>query len=170
MELKQLWENPTCEGRLICPGGHVSSLNKRNPIQSGLRLALGAFCTSPVSSLYTETNKAPSGECRLKLSMHNYLKTSACIDIPAHYALNESDWTTKFICPQAKWERSHDKTPTPPIALKVEAAMTSAEINAELICPLGTPSFPPGIHDYDSMIHNHWRRKQMYDLQTRSPG
>ena len=25
----------------------------------------------------------------------------------------------------------------------------SAEINAELVCPLGTPSFPPGTHDYD---------------------
>ena len=34
IELNQfeLWENPTCERRLICPGGHVSSLNKCNPI------------------------------------------------------------------------------------------------------------------------------------------
>ena len=37
---------------------------------SGLRLALGAFCTSPVSSLYTEANEAPLEERRLKLSMH----------------------------------------------------------------------------------------------------
>ena len=37
IELNQLWENPTCEGRLICPGGHVSSLNKCNPIQSVLQ-------------------------------------------------------------------------------------------------------------------------------------
>ena len=41
---------------------------------SGLRLALGAFCTSPVSSPYTETNEAPLEERRLKLSMHYYLK------------------------------------------------------------------------------------------------
>ena len=34
IERKQRWENPTCEGRLICPEGHVSSLNKCNPIQS----------------------------------------------------------------------------------------------------------------------------------------
>ena len=32
--LEQLWENPTCEGRLICPEEHVPSLNKCNPIQS----------------------------------------------------------------------------------------------------------------------------------------
>ena len=49
---------------------------------SGLRLALGAFCTSPVSSLYTEANEAPLEERRLKLSMHYYVKTRACIDNP----------------------------------------------------------------------------------------
>ena len=56
---------------------------------SGLRLVLGAFCTSPVSSLYTETNEAPLEERRLKLSMHYYLKTCACINNPARYALHE---------------------------------------------------------------------------------
>ena len=39
IELNQLWDNPTREGRLICPGGHVSSLNKFNPIQNGRRFA-----------------------------------------------------------------------------------------------------------------------------------
>ena len=37
---------------------------------------------------------------------------------------------------------------------KVKAAMASAEINAELVCPLGTPSFPMGTHDYDRKRHN----------------
>ena len=32
--------------------------------------------------------------------------------------------------------------------------MASAEINAELVCPLGTPSFPPGTHDYDPKRHD----------------
>ena len=32
-ELKQLWDTFTCVGRLICPEGHVSSLNESNPIQ-----------------------------------------------------------------------------------------------------------------------------------------
>ena len=43
---------------------------------------------------------------------------------------------------------------TPPIGLNVEAAKTSAEINAELVCPLGTTSSPPGTHDYDPTRHN----------------
>ena len=50
-----------------------------NTHNSGLRLALGAFCTSPVSSLYTEANEAPLEERQLKLSMHYYLKTRACL-------------------------------------------------------------------------------------------
>ena len=43
-----------------------------------LRLALGAFYTSPVSSMYKEANEAPLEERCLKLLMHCYLKTRAC--------------------------------------------------------------------------------------------
>ena len=32
--------------------------------------------------------------------------------------------------------------------------MTSAEINAKLVCPLRTPNFPPGTHDYDPKRHD----------------
>ena len=78
---------------------------------SGLRLALGAFCTSPESSLYTEANEAPLEERRLKLSMLYYVKTRACIANPTHHALHEFDQTTRLICSQAKWKRRHDPTP-----------------------------------------------------------
>ena len=46
------------------------------------------------------------------------------------------------------------RPPAPPIGLKVEEAMTSAEINTELVCPLMTPNFPPGTHDYDPKRHD----------------
>ena len=122
---------------------------------SGLRLALGAFCTSPVSSLYTEANEAPLEECRLKLSMHYYVKTRACIDSPAHHALHEFDRTTRDLyAPRPNGRGGMTRPPAPPIGLKVEEAMTSAEINAELVCPLRTPNFPPGTHDYDPKRHD----------------
>ena len=35
-----------------------------------------------MSSLYTEANEAPLEERRLKLSMHYYVKTRACIENP----------------------------------------------------------------------------------------
>ena len=111
-----------------------------------------------MSSLYTEANEAPLKERRLKLSMHCYLKTHAGIDNPEHHALYKFDRTTKFIlyfiCSQAKWERRHDPIPAPPVCLKVEEAMTSAEINDELVCPLRTPNFPAGMHDYDPKGRN----------------
>ena len=44
------------------------------------------------------------------------------------------------------------RPPAPPIGLKVEQAMTSAEINAELVCPRRTPNFLPRTHDYDPKI------------------
>ena len=40
-----------------------------------------------------------------------------------------------------------------PIGLKVEEAMTSAEIDVEMVCPLKTQSFPPGTHEYDPKKH-----------------
>ena len=121
----------------------------------GLRLALGAFCTSPVSSLHTEDNEAPLEERRLKLSMHYYVKTRACIDNPAHHALHEFDRTTRDLyVPRPNGRGGMTRTPTPPTGLKVEEAMTSAEINAELVCPLRTPNFPPGTHDYDPKRHD----------------
>ena len=43
--------------------------------------------------------------------------------------------------------------PQPPVGLKVEAAMASAEINAELVWTLRTSSFPPGMHDCDPRSH-----------------
>ena len=78
--------------------GTASSANLRqldSTHNAGLRLALGAFCTSPVSSMYTEAKETPSEERRLKLSMHYYLKTRTCTDNPAHHALHEFDPTTR---------------------------------------------------------------------------
>ena len=126
-----------------------TNLRQQDSIHNSvLRLALGAFCTSPVSSLYTEANEAPLEERRLKLSMHYYVKIRACIDSPAHHALHEFDQTTRDLyAPRPNGRGGMTRPPAPPIGLKVEEAMTSAEINAELVCPLRTPNFPPGTHD-----------------------
>ena len=81
---------------------------------SELRLALGAFCTSPVSSLYTEANEAPLEERRLKLSMHYYVKTRACIGNPAHHALHEFDRTTRDLyAPRPNGRAWPDPQPLP---------------------------------------------------------
>ena len=123
---------------------------------AGVRLALGAFCTSPVSSMYTEANEAPLEECQLKLSMHYYLKNRACTDNPAHHALHEFDPMIRDLYfPRPNRRGGMTRPSTQPIGLKLEETMTSAEIEIELVVfPLRTPSFPPGTHEYDPKKHN----------------
>ena len=107
-------------------------------------------------SLKTETNEAPLEERQLKLSVYNYLKTRACIDNPVHHALHEFDQTTRDLhAPTPNGRGGMTRPLAPPIDFKVEAAMASAEINAELVCPLRrTLNFPPRTHDYDAKKHN----------------
>ena len=139
---------------------------------SGLRLALGAFCTSPVSSLYTEANEAPLEERRLKLSMHYYVKTRACIDNPAHHALHEFNRTTRDLyAPRPNGRGGMTRPRASPIGLKIEEAMTSAEINAELVCPPeDTKLSTRNAWLRSQETRPHWRSKLMHDLQTRGPG
>ena len=121
---------------------------------AGVRLALGPFCTSPVSSMYTEANEAPLEERRLKLSIHYYLKTCACTDNPAHHALHKFDPTIRDLyLPRPNGRGGMTRPSTQPIGLKLEEAMTSAEIDVGLVCPLRTPCFPPGTHEYDPKKH-----------------
>ena len=44
--------------------------------------------------------------------------------------------------------------PDPPMGLKVEWAIASAEINPKVFCPARISSFPPGMHNYDPERHN----------------
>ena len=61
----------------------------------GSWVAHGAFCTRLLSSMYTVANEAPLVEHRLKLSMHNILKTRSCFNNAARHAPSESDRTTR---------------------------------------------------------------------------
>ena len=89
----------------------------------------------------------------VELLLHYYLKTRACIDNPAHHAhMNLND--KRYVSPLAKWKRRHDATSNPTLSLKLEAAMTFAEIDVESVWPLRTPSFLPGPHEYNPKKHN----------------
>ena len=46
------------------------------------------------------------------------------------------------------------RPPAQPFGVKVEEAMTYAEIGVETVCPLTTPTFPPGTHEYDPKRHS----------------
>ena len=83
-------------GCIVYDTASNTNLRQLDSIQnSGLRLALGAFCTSPIPNLHTEANEPPLEKCRIKLSVHYYLKTRACVDNPAHHVLHEFDLTIR---------------------------------------------------------------------------
>ena len=123
-------------------------------------LTLGAFCTSPVSSLYTRDKWSSFGGTSFK-ALHALLFENSCLHQQSSTSCPAWIWSNdqRFICPQAKWEREHDATPYPSHWSQVEAAMASEEIDAKLVCPLRIPSFPPGTHNYNPRITRwslHW--------------
>ena len=72
-------------GSFIYQAARKSYLKRLYPIyHTSLRLALGAFRTSPVESLYTEANEAPPELRRDKLALMYYTKLKANEGNPAH--------------------------------------------------------------------------------------
>ena len=65
-------------------------LKELDPIHhQGLRIALDAFRTSPVQSLYAEAGKPSLEHRRLKLSMKYYLKINSLSDNPCYSLIND---------------------------------------------------------------------------------
>ena len=113
------------------------------------RVAVKQMQSNPNQSLaYTQINEVSLEESRLKLSMHYYLKTRACINNPACYALHEFDQTTRDLyVPRPNGRGGMTWPPTHPIGLKVKEAIASAEIDDNLDCSMRIPAFPPGTHN-----------------------
>ena len=64
-------------------------LKSLDPIHhQGLRIALGAFRTSPVQSLYAEAGEPSLRHRRLKLCMNYFLKLKSLPDNPCHNVIN----------------------------------------------------------------------------------
>ena len=133
---------------------------------SGLRLALSAFCTSSVSSLYTETNKTSLEEHRLKQSMHYYLKTRACIDNPAHHALHEFDWTKRDLYAPSQMGEEAWQDPR-----SSHSSQGRGNHQYQIVLTPGDTQLSTRnawLRSHETQPH--WRSMQMYDLQRRSPG
>ena len=143
-------------GCIVYGSASTSSLNKLNTIHNiGLRLALGAFCTSPVWSLYAEANEPPLEERRLKLSMHYFFKICAMPDNPAYLAMDKFDRSTKQLYKvRPNGRGGMIRPPTAPVGLRMKAAMKEADIDTSKISPLDIPDLPPGTHAFDPESDN----------------
>ena len=77
-------------GCIVYGASSSSILKKLDPIHhQGLRIALGAFRTSPVSSLYAKAQEMSLKSRRKKLSMNYVLKLKTCLDNPAYSCIFE---------------------------------------------------------------------------------
>ena len=92
----------------------------------GLRLALGAFRTSPIESLYTESNEPSLYIRREKLSLQYITKLAA--------NPRNSAYDCVF---NPKYERFYNNKPTAikPLGLRIQPLLEEASINIKMSSP-----------------------------------
>ena len=100
----------------------------------GLRLALGAFRTSPVESLYAESNEPSLYTRREKLSLQYTTKLAANPKNPAHNCVFNP-----------KYERFYNNTPSAikPLGLRILPLLEQANISIKNVQPVSLPSKEP---------------------------
>ena len=110
-------------GCIVYGSARKSYLRKLDSIHNqGLRLALGAFRTSPVNSLYAEANEPSLNLRRKKLSFQYYLKLKSNPDNPTHQVVFE---------PMHKDEFIEKEKIIPPFSLRCEADINCIDIDLE---------------------------------------
>ena len=100
----------------------------------GLRLALGAFRTSPVESLYAESNEPTLYIRRVKLPLQYTTKLAANPKNPAHKCVFNP-----------KYERFYKNTPSTikPLGLRIQPLLEQANISIKNVQPFSLPSIEP---------------------------
>ena len=83
--LLQLYRSLICSkldyGSTVYGSARKSYLAMLDPIHQGLRLALGAFRTSPTANLYVEADEPSLNTCREKLSLQYAIELLKTIQI-----------------------------------------------------------------------------------------
>ena len=100
----------------------------------GLRLALGAFRTSPVEGIYAESNKPSLYTSREKISLQYTTKLAANPKNPAHNSVFDP-----------KYERFYNNTPSAikPLGLRIQPLLEQANVSIKNVQPFFLPSKEP---------------------------
>ena len=117
-------------------------------LNQGLRLALGAFRTSPVNSLYAETNEPSLNLRRKKLFLQYYLKLKSNQNNPTYKVVSEPLYKDEF----PKREKV-----IPPLSLRCEADINCLDCDLEDVAnykisevPLWTSKSPKYLYNLAS--------------------
>ncbi len=112
-------------GCIVYGSARRSILKQLDPIHhQGLRIALGAFRTSPAQSLYIEAHEPSLTTRRLKLSLNYVLKLKSLPENPAYSCVFEPENTKLF-------EESESKVP--PLGIRILPHLEKSKLNLNLV-------------------------------------
>ena len=89
-----------------------------------LRIALEAFTTSPIESLYVEANEPPLSLRRYKLALQYYIKLTSCLKNPAYNCIMEIRYKNLF--------KNKEKV-IKPFNLRIQTLLNEIKINPKII-------------------------------------
>ena len=122
-------------GCIVYGSATKSRLKELDPIHnSGLRISLGAFRTSPIPSLYTEAGETSLELRRLKLSLNYVCKLKSNPDNPAYKSVFSPTCSVYF--------ENHPGV-TPPLSHRVEPHLEAAKLAMERVELSELPITPP---------------------------
>ena len=141
-----------------------SNLKDLNTIHNaGIRIALGAFRTSPIPSLYTEAGETSLEMRRLKLALNYVVKLKSMPDNPAYNSIFNPKHELFF--------EAHPNT-TPPLSLRVAPHLEAAKLSMERVELTELPTTPPwmleapkvhlGLTNFDKSLTNDLVYQQAY--------
>ena len=120
-----------------------SILKQLDPIHhQGLRIALGAFRTSPAQSLYIEAREPSLTTRRLKWSLNYVLKLKSLPETPAYSCVFEPENTKLF-------EESESKVP--PLGIRILPHLEKSKLNLNLVDDAPSLSVPTVRFDLASL-------------------
>jgi len=125
-------------GCMIYGSARPSYIKKLNPIQNqGLRLCLGAFRTSPETSLHVEADELPLDLRREKLSLQYVMKVAANPTNPTHQCIFEPDYVDKF-------ERKPNVIPS--FGIRIRGSLNELAFDTNLVARFEFPETPPWLY------------------------
>ena len=112
-------------GCIVYGSAHRLILKQLDSIHhQGLRIALGAFRTSPAQSLYIKAHEPSLTTCRLKLSLNYVLKRKSLPENPAYSCVFEPENTKLFEEPESK---------VPPLGIRILPHLEKSKLNLNLV-------------------------------------
>ena len=102
----------------------------------GLRIALGAFTTSPTESLFIEANEPPLSLRRYKLALRYYIKLISCPQNPAYNCIMEARYKNLF---------ENKEKAIKPFNMRIQTLLNEIKINPKIIHNTILPKTAPQI-------------------------